>query len=237
LENAVSVEILPFDPALIAERQPWLNETQILFSKQWPDMPDRMGQYILTLDGKIVVEPNMWRAGMMREQPHGHPGYTYVSRGSGRNYMPSYEPGECYVSTIFLGNCLGMFETMIFGGWLDSTQVRSDTYEEAMKVHAAGVDAARRVNNWLKRRKRGRWAKKLYKKWVKQWDYATHRGPHWMTPRQNRFEAMLAQVRRIPGEPPFPLPDLIFDVMRWVGTRTSFDTDTLILPINTEIVL
>jgi hypothetical protein len=66
--------------------------------------------------------------------------------------------GDMTVSTVFLpidhnhfspGDPPILFETMIFGGWLDEEQHRCSTYAEAEKMHAQWVREAEDVQKQL----------------------------------------------------------------------------------------
>jgi len=63
----------------------------------------------------------------------------------GPQRIDNTEVGEYLVSTVFLGieHVGGMFETMIFGGVLDSHMVRCDTAQEARSIHNKIVEVLR----------------------------------------------------------------------------------------------
>jgi len=233
--------ILPYDEELVRARQPWLTEMQDVFAReQQQEFEDQlppflrdfsnngmMMKYILTLDYQVVEEPNMFRFSHFMSQDHRVLQSSTLREGPHRA-MPDYRPGNLRISTVFVGiarECL--FETMIFGGWLDGTQVRSETYKEAMIVHVHALDAALKLNAWVK--KNGRKAKKLYVRWCRFWKLTSDRGPNWAMKHEKAGEAMMNAIRAIPGQPPFPEPDVILQIARKFLPRKDFETNDIAL--------
>jgi hypothetical protein len=228
------VEILPFDEELVEVRQPWLTKRQLAKTKVDPlrefretysrDIPKNFfTRYILTRDLQIVEEPNLTRWGAFLEQDHRCLQSNRLREGAYRR-MPDYRPGGLWISTVFVGATReDLFETMIFGGWLDQTQVRCDNYKEAMLNHKYAIDVALRLDAWI--RVNGRWAKKLHVRWLKFWDLARKRGPHWAIKHEPAGQWMMDQIRVIPGQPPFPEPNMLLNLARMFLPRHDFNSD------------
>lgn len=75
----------------------------------------------------------------------------FMSNGENKRVAETPLKGKGYVSTVFLGidhsHGIGdtpiLFETMVFGGFLDQEIMRYETYEEALKGHEAMVILAK----------------------------------------------------------------------------------------------
>jgi hypothetical protein len=144
--------IYPFDENTIATDQPWLTEERRADAAEYKVYPfEGLLHYILTTDFRIVEEPNVIRWGIFMEQPHRKIDWTPICHGKERQRAsfappnwaqqhsrvrpPSMVEGT-FVSTVFLGYDKDqLFETMIFGGWLNGVMWRSATLEEAKKTH------------------------------------------------------------------------------------------------------
>ncbi len=190
-----------------------------------------MCHYILTEDYRIVQEPNFYRWGMFLERgKHRVIDKTDICSGIERDHSyfsnswavqqrrkrrfsdaPSFKSQEMYVSTVFIGGHENeLFETMIFGGWLDTNCWRSSTLAEAKKNHWDAVTISHQHKNYMK--KHGRAARKDWIRASRFWELARKRGYEWAVKHFLPMQRLDDRLRRIPGQPNRPLPDYLAEL-------------------------
>ncbi len=188
--------------------------------------------YILTTDFRIVQEPNFYRWGLFLERAkHRNIDRTKICEGEerDRSYFsdswdaqqrrkrgrdtPSFKIQEMFVSTVFIGTGEDeLFETMIFGGWLNTACWRCTTLSEAKKNHWDAVTVAHQYKNYMKRR--GRVARKDWVRMDQFWRLANKRGREWAVKHLSQMEGVDDRLSKIPGEPNIPQPNVLFDMVQ-----------------------
>ncbi len=192
--------------------------------------------YILTEDFRIVQEPNFYRWGMFLERAkHRIIGRTDICDGieRDRDYFsnswarqhrrkwrdaPSCKPHAMWVSTVFIGTGDDeLFETMIFGGWLDSIRWKTSTLGEAKKNHQGAVMVSRQHKNYMKHH--GRSARKDWIRMAKFWELGRKRGTEWALKHLSVMQQVENRLSKIPGDPETPQPDNFSELVRHILPR------------------
>jgi hypothetical protein len=216
---------VPYDEKRVLKDQPWLTSAENFDAiMRMANLPTLMMHYILTEDHRIVEEPNAvrWEYFMQRAK-HRVLGRTVLVSGKHpfRNCNSRFPYGkdtEVSVSTVFIGITEDtLFESIIFGSWLDNRIVRTLTYEDAERNHQSLVDLVRRVIGYVKRRP------SLRKDWLRvnrYWELARKRGPGWATKRFGLIEEAFERLSRIPGKPYIPCGEPLFDIGQRFLPRT-----------------
>jgi hypothetical protein len=209
--------IEPFDIRNVATNQPWLMPADLV------GVPSELMQlkyphYILTTDGRIVEEPNFLRYAIFLERArHRIIRQTFLHQGHHYRYSSQKPPSkkhEVLVSTVFLGmdkNCL--FESIIFGTWLDQDIWRSRTMEEALETHQFLIRLVHEHLGYLRRHP------SLLKDWVRMrkfWKLAHKRGREWALKHAERMAMVDARLKRIPGDVHVPTGIFLDDLQAMV---------------------
>lgn len=224
--------IYPFDARTIKTDQPWLTETHHAQAAEYISFPGLV-HYILTTDFRIVEEPNVIRWGIFMEQPHRKIDLTVICKGRERQkylltpswaqqhsrFRPPSMVEETFVSTVFLGYDKDqLFETMIFGGWLNGIMWRSTTLERAKVTHWKAADLAFRLRAYLRRHP------SIWKDWIrlnKFWELRRKRGTDWAMKHIGVMSRVEARLSRLPGYPDLPMPDTLFSLCKKWSPRTE----------------
>jgi hypothetical protein len=193
--------------------------------------------YILTTDFRIVQEPNFMRWGIFLERGmHRIIDKTNICAGQDRERCdfsswaaqqrhkrkrmdaPSFKIEETYVSTVFIGTCDDeLFETMIFGGWLNTIRWKTSTLEAAKKAHWSAVTLAHLLKRYIKRH--GRSVRKDWVRLSRFWHLARKRGPQWAMKHIVTMQKVEDRLGRVPGGPVMPQPDLLMELAQQVVSR------------------
>jgi len=108
-----------------------------MFTDDWDSLDNCAGLYILDENKKPVECKSLKKWS------------EFMGKGENKRVAETTINGKCYVSTVFLGVDQGfglsiegkplVFETMVFGGFLDQEMMRYHAYEDALKGHDAMV--------------------------------------------------------------------------------------------------
>lgn len=192
--------------------------------------------FILTEDFRIVQELNCIRWGMFMERAsHRFIDKTLICAGKPRKVLnlvpvnrkrrpnvPSFKLEETFVSTVFLGTDENeLFETMVFGGWLDQVHWRNSTLEDAKKCHWNAVTLSHVLKRYIKRH--GRSVRKDWIRLERFWRLAEERGPGWMIKHVPVMERVEARLFRVPGRPVVPCPNYFLDLMQRILPRQNVE--------------
>ncbi len=195
--------------------------------------------FILTPDFRIVQEPNFLRWGIFLERGlHRIIDKTDICAGKDRDRCdfdswaaqqrhkrrrqeaPSFKIEETYVSTVFIGAHENeLFETMIFGGWLNTTCWRSVTLEAAKKNHWAAVTLAHLLKRYIKRH--GRSVRKDWVRLERFWRLGRKRGREWAVKHLPAVQRATDRLCRVPGSLSLPQPDLLSELAEHFLPRTG----------------
>jgi hypothetical protein len=186
--------------------------------------------YILTTDFRVVQEPNYLRWGIFLERGlHRIIDKTDICAGQDRDRCdftswaaqqrhkrkrqdaPTFKTEETYVSTVFIGaDQHELFETMIFGGWLNTICWRNCTLEAAKKAHWSAVTLAHLLKRYIKRH--GRSVRKDWVRLDRFWHLARKRGPEWALKHVPTMQKVENRLSRVPGQPSTPQPDFLSEL-------------------------
>lgn len=140
---------------------------------------------------------------------------------------PAFKVSEIEVSTVFSGASeRELFETMIFGGWLDSVKWRNATLIDAKKCHWEAVYLAREHANYM--RKHGRRAAKDWKRVEDFWRLGHRRGESWMKRHWHGTALAYQRLGEIPGRPRVPSPNFVLDLAQLFLSRPTLVEDPLV---------
>lgn len=199
--------------------------------------------FILTTDFRIVQEPNFLRWGIFLERGlHRIIDKTDVCAGQDRDRdflsnswacqqrrkrkrqeAPIFKIQQTYVSTVFIGaDQHELFETMIFGGWLNTICWRTSTLEAAKKAHWSAVTLAHLLKRYIKRH--GRSVRKDWVRLDRFWRLGRKRGPEWAMKHLATMQKVENRLSRVPGEPSTPQPDLLHELAQHFLPRTGVPT-------------
>jgi hypothetical protein len=188
-------------------------------------------RFILTTDFRVIQEPNLPRWQMFMERStHRFIDLTLICNGrepkdhgqewkrTRRSNVPSFKIEETFVSTVFLGKSeKQLFETMIFGGWLNHVFWRRNRLEAAKQCHWEAVMLAHQLKRYMKQH--GRSVRKDWIRLEEFWRLAEKRGSKWMlkhVPVMDQLECRLIQV---PGRPVVPCPNFFLDLIMYARPR------------------
>jgi hypothetical protein len=236
-------------PADEEEREAWMGDTETA-EQTYRNKVRRyrfFTHFILTERLEIVEEPNPIRWSMFLEKAkHRRIECTRVSEGVPKKRLwmmtswaaqmqarrkkerpPPLQLAEVEVSTVFIGTCPGeLFETMIFGGWQDTTRFKNATLIDAKKCHYAAVDLARKAIVYL--RKNGRARRKDWVRMAEFWRLAQKRGKEWALKHVRVMEKVDRRLSSIPGSPPSPQPHTLFGFAANFLARPTLVEDPLL---------
>jgi hypothetical protein len=187
--------------------------------------------FILTPDFRVVEEPNCLRWGIFLERgTHRVIEQTKICDGSDREFdysmnswasqqrrkrkrqeYPSFKIEETRVSSVFIGTCeRELFETMIFGGWLNNICWRSSTLEDVRKAHRDAINLAHLLKRYIKKH-----GKRVRKDWVRMyrfWRLANKRGRPWAIKQSPVMQRVDRRLGLVPGEPSTPQGDFLLEL-------------------------
>jgi len=187
--------------------------------------------FILTPDFRIVEEPNFVRWGIFLEKgthrvldqthicdgidrEHDHTMNSWASqqhRKRKRQDAPSFKTEDTRVSSVFIGTCENeLFETMIFGGWLNTVCWRTSTLEDLRKAHRDAVILAHLLKRYIK--KHGRRVRKDWVRLDRFWRLAHKRGRDWAIKQLPLMQRVERRLSLVPGEPLTPQGDFLSEL-------------------------
>ena len=133
---------------------------------------------------------------------------------------------ETHVSTVFLGYDRDqLFETMIFGGLLDGIPWRSGTLVDAKKCHYEAVLKARQLSNLMRRH-----GLRIKRDWVRLYNFrrlVRKRGNGWAIKHEDVARRAFLRLRRLPGQPPLPQPNVLFEMAESFMGRPTLAKDPI----------
>jgi hypothetical protein len=206
---------------------------QEAISKLWP-----FCHYILTTDFRIVQEPNCVRwgiflerglhrvidrtdicAGVERDREYRSNSWAAQQRHKRKHpNAPRFKIEETYVSTVFIGTGdEELFETMIFGGWLDMIRWKTSTLESAKKAHWSAVTLAHLLKRYIKRH-----GKSVRKDWIRLdrfWELARKRDAQWVLKHIDTLMKIDGRLGRVPGHPVIPQADQFVELAQQFVAR------------------